>query len=86
MSQFWGSEPYEPENEFEQLFGSNNDAWRGDAHADDDAGWRGSDAEELDEDLFADDEDPDAWQYDTEPADENEPWLFRNRRDDDQAA
>ena len=68
------------------MFGSDKDAWRGEAHSDEDAEWRASDAEELDEDLFADTEDPDAWQWDTEPAETSEPWLFRQRRDDDQAA
>ena len=86
MSSFWGSEPYEPENEFEQLFGSDKNAWRGDAHLDEDGGWRAEDVEELDEDLFADTEDPDAWQWDSEPAETSEPWLFRQRRDDDHAA
>ena len=86
MSPFWESEPYEPENEFEQLFGSNHDTWRGNKHLDEDGSWRAADAEELDEDLFADEEDPDAWQWDTDPAENAEPWLFRQRRDDDQAA
>ncbi len=86
MSPFWESEPYEPENEFDQLFGSERDVWRGNDHLDEDGAWRATDAEELDEDLFADDEDPDAWQWDSDPAEKAEPWLFRQRRDDDHGA
>jgi len=79
------SDPYEPESEFERLFESAGDGWRGEVHSSDDESWRGINAAEWDDDLFCDDDDADIWQEDTETIDDSEPWLFRHRRDDDSA-
>ncbi len=64
MSDAWMSEPYEPDNEIDRLFGTTDESWRGDSHVADDETWRASLTDEWNDDLYVDEEDPDAWQWD----------------------
>lgn len=84
MSDAWMSEPYEPDNEIDRMF-TTDESWRGDQHASDEEGWRSS-LDEWDDDLYVDEEDPDAWQWDDEPSGGTEPWLYRDRNEDDPTA
>ncbi len=85
MSDAWMSEPYEPDNEIDRLF-TTNESWRGDQHASEDETWRSSLDDEWDDDLYMDEEDPDAWQWDSDTSTDAEPWLFREPNEDDPTA
>ena len=84
MADGWMSEPYEPENEVDRMF-STDESWRGDRHATEDESWRSGQGE-WDDDLYIDEEDPDAWQWDDDPGQDTEPGLFRERNEDDPTA
>jgi hypothetical protein len=48
--------------------------------------WRSSPEDEWDDDLYVDEEDPDAWQWDNDTSTDTEPWLFREPNEDDPTA